>query len=140
MIKKSIKKIFDVVGFEIHKKEPYKEFPVDFDEESIKIIKFTKPFTLTSMKRNFALIETIKYVIKHKIPGDIVECGVWKGGSMMTAALTLKNLKNQEKGIYLFDTFEGMSKPTKFGLPSSESNFDPMKQFEKTKIHDNASD
>lgn len=140
LVKKYIKKVFDITGFKIQKKETHSDFPVDFDEESIKIIESTKPFTLTSMERTFTLIEAVKYIIKQNIPGDIVECGVWKGGSIMTAVLTLKNLKNQDKEIYLFDTFEGMSKPTEFDLPSSESNFNPIEEFKKTKIDDNASD
>ena len=41
-----------------------------------------------------------------------MECGVWKGGSMMAAALTLLDLKRQDRDLYLFDTFEGMPKPT----------------------------
>jgi hypothetical protein len=46
------------------------------------------------------------------IEGDIVECGVWRGGSMMLAALKLIELKNTERNLYLFDTFEGMTIPT----------------------------
>ena len=33
-----------------------------------------------------------------------------------------------------------MSQPTKFDQPSNENDVDPMKEFEKTKIHDDASD
>ena len=139
MVKKYIKKVFDITGFNIQKKVNHSNFPVDFDDETIKIIESTQSFTLTSLERNFALIEAVKYVIQHNIPGDIVECGVWKGGSIMTAVLTLKNLKNQDKEIYLFDTFEGMSRPAEFDLPSSGSDFNPIEEFKKIKTHDDAS-
>ena len=89
MIKRIIKKIFYQIGFEIHKKGTVQEFPIDFDNITTKIIKSTKPFTLTSKERNFALIEAVKYVINHEIAGDIVECGVWKGGSVMIICKTL---------------------------------------------------
>jgi O-methyltransferase len=46
------------------------------------------------------------------IPGDMVECGVWRGGSSMLAALTLDSLGDRERCIWLYDTFEGMPPPT----------------------------
>jgi len=102
LVKRIIKKVFDKAGFEIHKKGTVREFPIDFDNASIEIIKSTKPFTLTSKERIFALIEAVKYITNHQIPGDVVECGVWKGGSVMIIAKTLINLKNQEKEIFLY--------------------------------------
>src|SRR5438045_6162334 len=53
------------------------------------VIETVRPFTLTSSERISALCHAVRYVTKNKIPGDIVECGVWRGGSMMAAALTL---------------------------------------------------
>ncbi len=53
----------------------------------------------------------IEYIVKHGIAGDIVECGVWRGGSMMAAVLTLQRL-GVTRDIHLFDTYEGMSEPT----------------------------
>ena len=41
-----------------------------------------------------------------KIPGDIAELGVYKGGS----ALLLCETKNEDKTLHLFDTFEGLPK------------------------------
>ncbi len=140
IIKQLFKKLFKKAGFEINRNGTTREFPIDFDEISISIIKKTKPFTLTSPERNFALIQSVRYVIQNQIPGDIVECGVWKGGSIMTIAKTLLSLKNEDREIYLFDTFEGMSRPTVFDQPSNENDVDPMKEFEKTKTHDDASD
>jgi O-methyltransferase len=55
----------------------------------MEIIEHTSPFTLTSAERIFAFKNAIEYVIKNDIAGDIVECAVWNGGSMMAAALTL---------------------------------------------------
>ncbi|XDD51544.1 TylF/MycF/NovP-related O-methyltransferase [Leptospira sp. WS92.C1] len=46
--------------------------------------------------------------MKNKIEGDIVECGVWRGGSMMATAYRLMHLK-ASRMLYLFDTFDGMS-------------------------------
>ncbi|MGL6266282.1 MAG: TylF/MycF/NovP-related O-methyltransferase [Chitinophagaceae bacterium] len=71
-----------------------------------------RPFTMTSPERLYSLYQSIQYVVANKIPGDFVECGVWKGGSCMMMALLLKRLGITDKKIYLYDTFEGMSEPT----------------------------
>src|SRR5688572_29730152 len=76
-----------------------------------KIIQRVRPFTMTSNERLAALISATEYVIAARIPGAIAECGVWEGGSMMAVAETLLYLR-QERELYLYDTFEGMSVPT----------------------------
>ena len=53
----------------------------------------------------YNLLDSLK-----EVDGDIVECGVWKGGSMMLAAKTLMELDNTDYDLYLFDTFEGLPK------------------------------
>ena len=64
-----------------------------------------------------AVIEAVEYVVERDIEGDIVECGVWRGGSMMTAALTLQRLGVQRR-LQLFDTYEGMTKPGEWDVRS----------------------
>src|ERR1019366_4286881 len=58
------------------------------------------------------LIEAIKYLSRNQIEGDVLECGVWRGGSMMAAMLALRQLGDTSRDFYLFDTFEGMTPPT----------------------------
>ncbi len=41
--------------------------------------------TMTSDARVLALMRGIDHVVRNEIAGDIVECGVWRGGSMMAA-------------------------------------------------------
>jgi hypothetical protein len=76
------------------------------------MIAAVQPYTLTTPERIIALTRAVEYVVEREIAGDIVECGVWKGGSMMAAALTLQRLGDLERSLYLFDTYEGMSAPT----------------------------
>ncbi len=94
------------------KPKPKKSLPMDYDEQSREIIKAVKPYTMTDADKVFALIQATRYVSRHKIPGDIVECGVWRGGSMQAAARTLLSLEDTERDLYLFDTYEGMPPPT----------------------------
>ena len=69
------------------------------------------PFTMTTFERVAALCSAVRYVAKHRVPGAIVECGVWRGGSMMAIAETLLGVGVQEHDLYLFDTFSGMPPP-----------------------------
>ncbi|MDP1844147.1 MAG: TylF/MycF/NovP-related O-methyltransferase [Sediminibacterium sp.] len=87
-------------------------YPGDFDAIHKEIIEKVRPYTMTSNERLYGLIESVQYVIKNNIPGDFVECGVWKGGSMMAIAETLKQLGVTNRHLYLYDTFAGMTAPT----------------------------
>jgi hypothetical protein len=75
------------------------------------IISEVQPYTMTSPERIAALCQSIAYIERWSIPGDIVECGVWRGGSMMAAALALGRL-GSIRTMHLYDTFAGMPKPT----------------------------
>ena len=88
------------------------ELPPDFAEEVRRIWNVVQPFTMTSPARVNALCEATFYIAKHEIPGSIVECGVWKGGSMLAVALSLIHMGVTSLDLFLFDTFEGMSAPT----------------------------
>ena len=89
-----------------------KRYPSDFSAEEIAQIEKVRPYTMTSSERLVSLSRAIEYIHSNNIEGDMVECGVWKGGSMMFAANKLKSLNNVSKDLFLFDTFEGMSNPT----------------------------
>jgi O-methyltransferase len=87
-------------------------YPADFEPFHIEIIEKVRPYTMTSVERLFALIEAVKYVVHNNIEGSIVECGVWKGGSMMAVAETLKKLNATHYPLFLYDTYAGMTAPT----------------------------
>ncbi|MGI8433249.1 MAG: TylF/MycF/NovP-related O-methyltransferase [Nocardioidaceae bacterium] len=67
---------------------------------------------MTGREKLFGLILATRYIVDHDIPGDIVECGVWRGGSMQAAALTLLGAEDTGRHLHLFDTFDGMPTPT----------------------------
>jgi hypothetical protein len=87
------------------------DFPADFTPEEIEDILAVSPYTMTSRERLVALIRAVRYIVENQIPGDIVECGVWKGGSMMAVARTLLRLGCADRDLWLYDTFEGMTEP-----------------------------
>src|SRR5262249_51478675 len=90
---------------------------LDIDEEKFwAIAEKCLPCTLTQIERLYGLFKATEYVQVHKIPGAIVECGVWLGGSVMLAAETLHQLGCTDRDFHLFDTFTGMTAPTQFDV------------------------
>ncbi len=112
MIRGFVKYILKSAGYDLTRRSSTRDFPVDFDDRAIDVIRKVQPFTMTSPERIFALIEAVRYVSRANVVGSIVECGVWKGGSMMAVALTLQQVGIYDRHLYLFDTFAGMTPPT----------------------------
>ena len=70
-----------------------------------------KSYTMTSIERLYSLYKCAEYVVASEVAGDVVECGVWRGGSCMLVALAFLERSNTERRIVLYDTFEGHPKP-----------------------------
>jgi O-methyltransferase len=83
-----------------------------YDEELCATVETVGPQTMTTPAKIAALVEATRYVVRTKVPGAIVECGVWRGGSMQAVAMTLCALGDTDRELHLFDTFEGMPPPT----------------------------
>lgn len=88
--------------------------PPDFDSETAATVAAVQGYTVTSPERVQALCAATRYVVEAKIPGAIVECGVWRGGSALAVVRTLRALSADDTDVYLFDTFD------KFPNPGSE--------------------
>jgi len=71
-----------------------------------------RPYTMTPPQATEVLTEAVREVVVNRIAGVIVECGVWRGGSMMAVALTLMEIRKR-RDLFLFDTFSGMPEPSK---------------------------
>ena len=110
-MKRIIQYILKIFGLKINRiiKDSY---PIDINNNFIEEYKMIEPYTATSIERVYALKSAITYIIKNKIKGDFVECGVWKGGSCMLMAKTLVNEGEKERKIWMYDTFDGMTEPT----------------------------
>lgn len=117
LAKSTIRKLFRVLGYDIidHRlptEAESNQFPRDYSESDISTIKFVAPYTMTGPNRILHMIRATSYIAKNRIPGAIVECGVWRGGSMMAAARTLLDHDITDRELYLYDTFTGMTEPT----------------------------
>lgn len=85
--------------------------PEELGPAAREVIEKVMPYTLTSPERIFALWQAVRYVVAADVPGAIVECGVWRGGSMMAVAMTLMEMDRADRDLYLFDTFTEMPPP-----------------------------
>jgi hypothetical protein len=86
---------------------------------------------MTTPRRIAALCDGVEHVVRADVPGAVVECGVWKGGSMMAAALTLLRLGASDRDLYLFDTFQGMPPPTGEDVFSAYDGYSPMRHWRR---------
>jgi hypothetical protein len=103
---------------------------IDADTDFQKVYAKTKAYTTVEPERCYALYHAARYIIRNGIQGDFVECGVWKGGSVMLIAYTLLEEGITDRKIYLYDTFEGMIKP---GDKDGEWE---KAEWEKNKVND----
>ena len=98
------------LGYDIVRTSP--AWPEDFTADEIALCRHVGHRTMTSPEAVVTLAASVRYVIARGVPGAVVECGVWRGGSMMAVATTLLQEGRSDVDLYLFDTFEGMSAPT----------------------------
>lgn len=84
-----------------------------------------KPYSMTSVERITELYNSLEYIRLKNIDGDIVECGVWKGGNILGIMEYLHHYKIDKK-IWLFDTFEGMTSPEDVDLDLNQNHASSM--------------
>lgn len=101
---------FDVVR--VAPDQPPATPPGDVDEQVAATLEAVRPYTLTGPERVTALVEAVRYVVRAQVPGALVECGVWRGGSALAVLRTLVELGVHDRDVWLYDTFTEMPAPT----------------------------
>jgi O-methyltransferase len=89
-------------------------------------------FTLCEIERCYALYQSTNYILRNNIQGDLVECGVWQGGSAMLMGYMLAEAKKSDRSIWLYDTFEGMTKPGEGDDESAKKHWEKMQNADGT--------
>jgi O-methyltransferase len=108
-------------GYSLHRVSPARparqpagsdwHLPEDIEAEAAAIIDEVRPYTMTSPEKLYGLITATRHVVRHRIPGAVIECGVWRGGSMHAVARLLLAQGVDDRELYLFDTYQGMPAP-----------------------------
>ncbi len=107
--KKLVKKIFNIFNLEIKKKnnfgDRYSEFIVEANDKiKADLDKFEK-ICLASKLNLWSILSSIEYIKNKKINGDIVECGVYNGGTL-AFIINIISKYSLDKKIWGYDTFE----------------------------------
>ena len=86
--------------------------PVEWVRIFFLIRKIRPTYSMVPPPRLRLLYELSKRINKEKVIGDIVECGVYNGGSaaMMSSAQSFD--RKSVRHLWLFDSFEGLPSPT----------------------------
>jgi O-methyltransferase len=100
----------------------------EIPDTAVEALLTVKPYTMTSIERLWAMWQAVNHIADTKAPGDIVECGVWKGGNLALAGMICE-ARGLDRTIYGYDTYAGMSNPSdKDMLRSGQS---VVERFEK---------
>jgi O-methyltransferase len=67
--------------------------------------------TMIGMQRLTSLQECVETVLDEHIPGDLVECGVWRGGACILMRAVLAAHGNKTRRVWLADSFAGVPPP-----------------------------
>jgi O-methyltransferase len=132
MIKRLFQAAAGSLGYRIERTTPTPvvasapEFPPDFTSQEQQIWRSVEQYTMTSKERVVSLIRAVQHVERYKIPGAFVECGVWRGGSMMAVARTLLASGVSDRELFLFDTYRGMPEAADIDVDTFKRSAAPL--------------
>ncbi|MCV7023713.1 class I SAM-dependent methyltransferase [Mycolicibacterium novocastrense] len=67
--------------------------------------------TMIGMQRLTSLQHCVETVLEDDIPGDLVECGVWRGGACILMRAVLAAYGDETRSVWLADSFAGLPRP-----------------------------
>lgn len=78
----------------------------------------SKAHTMIGVRRLSNVRILVENIIVNRVPGDLIETGVWRGGAciMMRAVLEIYGIKNRQ--VWLADSFEGLPTPNPVLYPA----------------------
>jgi hypothetical protein len=83
----------------------------DMEPEFFPLLDEVRRFSMTTVERLYSLWTCVRYLVEADIPGDLVEAGVWRGGSMMLVAREVLHSGGALRPLWLYDTFAGLPRP-----------------------------
>ena len=66
--------------------------------------------------------ELVVKVCEDGVPGDLVETGIWRGGTVIFMRALLRVLGEDARSVWGFDSFEGLPRPDPARFPADEGD------------------
>lgn len=80
-------------------------------------------YTLVGLKRLDNVEECTRAIIRDQIPGDLLEAGVWQGGTCIFMRGMLKVLGDTERTVWVADSFAGLPPPDPQAYPQDGNEY-----------------
>jgi O-methyltransferase len=64
--------------------------------------------TMIGMQRLTSLQHCIETILAEDVPGDLIECGVWRGGACILMRAVLAAYGDDRRNVWLADSFQGV--------------------------------
>lgn len=75
------------------------------------VVEKVRPYTMVTTDLLAELALQVQALLDYGVRGDLVECGVWRGGSSFLMAEVLRQVDVSDRTVWLFDSFEGLPPP-----------------------------
>lgn len=96
--------------------------------------------SMLSMQRLNNIQLAVETIIKENVPGDLIETGVWRGGACILMRAILKVNGDNQRRVFVADSFAGLPKPNAGLYPSDkgdEHHFHEFLAVSKEEVEEN---
>ena len=90
-----------------------REVPFDEQKRNLGLDWPAKAETMIGMQRLTSLQRCVETLLAEDVPGDLIECGVWRGGACILMKAVLAAYGDQERSVWIADSFAGVPAPDK---------------------------
>ena len=86
--------------------------------------------SMIGSERMFHLRCMCEYAITHKVPGDFIETGVWRGGASIMMRAVLQTYGVADRTVWVADSFDGLPAPDAEKYPADTGvNFHEFREL-----------
>jgi O-methyltransferase len=111
-----ISPVLDRLGVEVSVKRPF-----DRKDREIGADWPARAETMVGLKRLANVRHCVESVLQERVPGDLVETGVWRGGTSIFMRGILAAHGVTDRTVWLADSFQGLPAPDVANFPADES-------------------
>jgi hypothetical protein len=80
----------------------------------------SKGLTMIGTRRMNSLRQCVETILREKVPGDLMEAGVWRGGATIFMRAILQAYDDPSRCVWAADSFQGLPHPAGQNQPDDE--------------------